>query len=126
MASFVGYARKHNPNPKTLTQNRESNHGGKLADDHFQRLFIGGVIKRAQVTTDITPAVIEPDGTITFGVGIARVYTVTSDTVDGPPYAIFEDGVTVYNERVATFAATEIITVLDTGRFLVAQGHYAA
>lgn len=127
MGSFVGFAKKHNVNPKTKAQERASNQGGKLADDHFQALFLGGVLKRCLPTVDITAATVNGDGTITFGVGEGTIYTVTSDTIDGPPYATFVTGQTVYNERTIAFtvAAALPIYVLDTGRFLIAQGHYS-
>lgn len=113
MASFVGYARKHNPNPKTAAQDRESNHGGKLADDHFQRLFLGGATKLATASSAITAGVFP-----NMGSGTAVVFTVTSDTVEGPPY-LTGASQTIYNPLGLTYAPGDVLLVVDTGRFFV-------
>jgi hypothetical protein len=113
MASFVGYARKHNPNPKTKAQDRESNHGGKLADDHFQRLFLGGAVKQAVPTGAVTARV----GDV-LGSGTATVSTITSDTVDGPPF-LTTTTETIYNATSTAYTSSDTVEVVDTGRFFV-------
>lgn len=116
MASWVGLAHKHNPNPKTKAQERASNGGGKLADDHFQRLFLGGASKRAVATSAITA---EAAGV--FGSGTATVYTITSNTVDGPPIQTSEVQ-TVYNPRTTTYSIADELWLVDTGRFFIVMG----
>jgi hypothetical protein len=113
MGSWVGLAKKHNPNPKTKAQQRASDQGGKLADDHFQRLFLGGATKRAVATSTITA---ESGGVL--GSGTATVYTITSDTVDGPPIQTSEVQ-TIYNPRTTSYSTNDVLVVVDTGRFFI-------
>lgn len=111
MASWVGFAKKHNVAVRTDAQRRESDRGGKLADDHFQRLFLGGSGKIFIASSTITPAV----GSV-MGSGTGTIYTITSDTVDGPPVIEPTVGQTLYNPTANTYGSGDVLFGMDTGR----------
>lgn len=115
MGGFLG-ARIHYPNPVTPAQVRLSEAGGKYQDDRFRDMFLGGIVKRATITTAVTAAT----DAATPGSGVATVYDVGSENEGDPPSMAGETGVTVYNPSTTTgFAVGDTVNVVYTGRFYV-------